>query len=448
MAPPSGFAALPQQDVVEESTASDAVASVPAVYDVAARDHTQRSLNGHGTDLATPPKPVTIQIGTALSPIDEHDTESLQERRYDQAESGTNRSFSEYYGPEDFGRTPAQQGTAYDGANYSDWEASYKDETRVYNASASRPPNFKPCVFQLWFLGIVLFIVCALLALAEIAVHTLPNGQEGVAPKHIKGNGTELRMRGDIVVNAMAAHDIEDDGEVAVNAFTAVVVSHDDLVTTTSLIPITTIDQNGSPLITTKTQVFTQKTVAANVAVITTTGSDGIVAVTTSSKEFSLMFVDDLEETLMTVATTMRNSDGEPTLTTSALVWVTPETKILTDSKGSPTATETVLVLNSPQTTTFAHGEGDGTSTATYFVITSSTTLTGLNGMPTETSAVVQTMTLSATTQTNSDGSPTKTGTLLVPASLPTQSPSAGPSPGTELMVFSITGADSDRCIS
>lgn len=877
MALASGFTALPQEAAGDDSfTRSNAEASPPTIYDVDARNHTQRSLNSSTAGLSNPTELRTNQVGTALSPITEHDTEPPRERPYDPADYGTHRTHNEYYGPDDLGRTVSHQGTTYSGADYNEWEATYKEEVEAFQSSTpTRPPNYKPCVFQLWFLAVLLFVVCGLLALAETAVHTLPSGQNAAMPTIIKGNSTELRPRGsmgeddsshgwqvrrqdrisiatrdiagleinstievqektstldtsssssillattqststtsegdtpiqevtttstptslhtsigsmtsatnttessatsksatmstdnttsvptdstssvtsDIITTSttdplvvisdttssdtsrtksvtltetisttpippsitgnnstrtstsssglvtctvtVAGQDDSDfgvtvtktipvitvtlggnytmtptrsstssktttlskttdesscdvtvtitydppastatgttppnyitiglntvtitppgytdpitippspetppeptstcyyrtvtqteesnlivktvtvtidvivggvkqmkrqlatpvssefrpyyerracvdggiftvtehlarpmtitetvwrtttpdglfgviikppttttyiittkgstvsttktipaitttapqwvpsgvdttmkvtstnaDGEMTINTFTAVVLVHtDNVITSTSLIPVTTTDQNGSLLTTTKTKMVTQKPAGGSAGVATTTDRNGNTVVTTSTKKFSPLSLDNLEQTLIIVATTMTNSDGEPTLTTSALVWATPQTKTLTDSQGSATATETFLLLNGPQTTTFIDNEGGETSTATYYVMTSSITLTGSDGEPTATSTLVQTMTLSATTKTNSLGIPTKTETSLVTASFPgavktaapTQAPTGSPVPEVELLVFSITNAE------
>lgn len=243
------------------------------------------------------------------------------------------------------------------------------------------------------------------------------------------------------------------EGSTVVNAFTGVIVSHDDsVITSVTLVPVTTTNILGQAITTVKPSMVTQTLPKVdNGVIIITTDQNGHIVVTTKEAEFSILSQEaSLESTLIMAATTLTDPRGHTTLTTSVPVWATPFTTTRTDSAGSATTTETLLVLHEPQTTTFTGTNGEATSTATYYLVTSSTTLKGPNDVPTATSVTTQTMTLSLTTETNAAGIPTKTGTVLAIAAFPvgavktdsSPEPTGSPAPDTELQVFSITGAE------
>ncbi|KAH7310795.1 hypothetical protein B0I35DRAFT_514789 [Stachybotrys elegans] len=188
----------------------------------------------------------------------------------------------------------------------------------------------------------------------------------------------------------------------------------------TTLIPVTTTDSNGNIVVGTKTSVYTTR-------------------IRTEDDEDAIANKPDPTSMLTLIKTTLRDSQGRPTLTTSVLAFASPTQRILTNSRGQPTKTEEYFLLNYPHTTTLVNSDDEPSSTATYYLITSSVTLKDKDGKPTTTSAVVYTKSVSTTTATNSEGKPIHTGLILVDTSFSSPTPPTDDEDSTIFEVYSIT---------
>lgn len=167
------------------------------------------------------------------------------------------------------------------------------------------------------------------------------------------------------------------------------------------------------------------------------TDADGDIIVNMSETSYTSSDLDstgfttepNLSTKFTMIPTTLKDSNGHPTLTTSIPVFLVPTSTALTDSHGKTTSIEEFYILNYPHTTTFIDFEGRLNSTATYYLLTSSMVLTDKNGKPTKTSVITYTKTVSTRTAANDVGKPTTTEVLLVSASFQTPDKPTSPPP-------------------
>lgn len=386
----SGFAALPQQDQ-----------SLPLVYDADAQNHTQRSLSVQPIDQQTRQTVDTRPVATALSPINEHDGETQHERLYDPVNPNNGGSYSEYYGPEDLARAAAvQQGgsTAYHGADYDEWDASYKESESLPQSSARRPPNYKPYVFQAWFLGLVLFIVCAFLALSELAVHTLPDGTKEATPQSTQGGGGELRPRQDAFGVVLAPR-----GSIATDggAFIEVRATDADVV---ELEQTTTSHQSASDFL-----QMTQSASVAELTLVSTSGSS--TSVSAFGESTSATSTSVTTSSTSSLSTTLSSSTGSSTTESTSSVTSTSTSKSESGTTTGPSYTTSSLKSTSSTSQTLSSRSSSSASIGTM----STTSMSGLPFGSNSTSSHSGLRTCTETIFGSDDESETGPATTTVP---------------------------------
>lgn len=207
----------------------------------------------------------------------------------------------------------------------------------------------------------------------------------------------------------------------------------------TTMFSIITTDENGKTVTSTKTTTFALGTESLQTTTIafSTVDKDGNALITTTThlvdstgeNTESVLNIPstsrDAQGVILTaVETTLTNSNGEPTLTSSMLIYGIMRTTTVEDSLERPTDTKEFVVFNEPETSTFINSKGEPMTTATLYMISQTNTLTDENGEPTITIVTVLTKTPSIVILTNTQGSATATWTSLVPAEFPTTVPS------------------------